>query len=185
MTRNSNVLRTSWMRICSSLHRDSSLSVTMTVSLAALRRQQANNQGGPQIYWTMGYFLKFCLGYEEQHTTEEEKDAKKSGIHRAAAAEDDPCRERSLEDQVRVLPWQKPAVSKQQFMTQNLSGGGVEQTQGLCLVCPKWKDIAGGWGRGNLRRKRADSDQRPWRPETSLMITVLILKTSLIKYLFM
>ena len=37
-------------------------------------------------------------------------------------------------------------------MTQNLSGG-VEQTQGLCLVCPKWKDIAGGEG----TKKKEDS----------------------------
>ena len=35
-------------------------------------------------------------------------------------------------------------------MTQNLSGG-VEQTQGLCLVCPKWKDIV--WDEGTKKKE--------------------------------
>ena len=186
MTRNSHMWRTSWMKICSSLQRDLSLSATMTTVSGSF--EQTYNQGSSELYWgIMGYFVDFFCRYWWAGYNREGKRCK---IVRdpqrttTAAAEEDPCRERSLEDQVQVLPWQKPAVSKQQCMTQNLSGG-VEQTQGLRLVCPKWKDIAGGWGRGNLRRKRADSDQRLWRPETSLRITVLILKTSLIKYLFM
>ena len=46
-------------------------------------------------------------------------------------------------DDVRVLSGEKPAVSKQQCITQNLCGG-LEQTQALCLVYPKWKDLRAG-----------------------------------------
>ena len=63
MTRNSQMWRTSWMKICSSLQRDLSLSATMTTVSGSF--EQTYNQGSPELYWgIMGYFVDFSPGID-------------------------------------------------------------------------------------------------------------------------